>query len=46
MAKATPKNIKTPAKLSTLIWLSIFINIFSGILRKGGFFKPVTTISA
>jgi hypothetical protein len=40
MAKATLKNIKTPAKLSTLIWLNLLINIFIRIQRKGGFFKP------
>jgi hypothetical protein len=45
MAKATHKNIKTPAKLSTLIWLNIFINIFSEIPRKGGLFKPMLFIS-
>jgi hypothetical protein len=45
MAKATPKNIKTPAKLSTLIWLNLLVNIFSRIPRKGGLFKPMLFIS-
>jgi hypothetical protein len=35
MAKATHKNIKSPAKLSTLIWLNFLVHIFSRISAKG-----------